>query len=337
MQHKHGIRFLVIGCGSIGKRHISNLLSLEEKNVLAFDVRPDRRQEVRARLGIEVLDDLEAAWRTHPDAAVITAPTSMHLPLAIAAAENGCHMLIEKPISHSMDGIEDLLSMVERKNLITLVGCNMRFHPGLKQIKKMIENKAIGKIIAARVEFGQYLPDWHPWEDYRYGYSARQELGGGIILDAIHELDYIRWMLGEIASVACIAGRISNLEIDTEDTAAILLRFVNGAIGEIHMDYVQRTYSRTCHIIGEGGTIRWDYKTGTVNLYWSENQDSQSYHTPPDWEPNDMYVEELRHFLTCLRKEEKPCLDVYQAARVLQLALAAKESAEKERFVEVGK
>ena len=330
-------RFLVIGCGSIGKRHIGNLIALNEKDILAFDIMAERRRDVKSRFDIEVLDNLADAWSNKPDVAVITAPTSMHVPLAIMAAEQDCHMFIEKPLSHNMNGLEELLDIVLKKNLVTLVGCNMRFHPGLKQIRKMIEDGTIGRIIAMRIEFGQYLPDWHPWEDYRHGYSARAELGGGIILDAIHELDYIRWMLGEIDTVACIAGKLSKLEINTEDTAAILLRFSSGVIGEIHLDYVQRTYSRTCHIIGDEGTIRWDYKTGKITWYSAESRDWQSYHNPPDWEPNHMYLDELRHFLRCQSKEEEPHLDAFEAARVLQVALAAKESAQTERFVKVGK
>ncbi|MBI4632662.1 MAG: Gfo/Idh/MocA family oxidoreductase [Deltaproteobacteria bacterium] len=334
MQHKR--RFLVIGCGSIGKRHIGNLIMLNEKDIVAFDTRADRRQEVKSRFGVEVLNNVADAWSSHPDVAVITAPTSMHVSLATQAADLGCHMFIEKPLSHNRDGLENLLAVVRSKNLITLVGSNMRFHPGLKQIKKMLDDRAIGRIVAMRVEFGQYLPDWHSQEDYRQGYSARAELGGGVILDAIHEFDYIRWMLGEIDTVACISGKLSDLEINTEDTAAILLRFSSGAIGEIHLDYVQRAYSRTCHIIGEDGTIRWDYKTGEIAWYSAESRDWKSYHNPPDWEPNHMYLDELRHFLRCRNGEEEPCLDVFQAAQVLRVALAAKESAKTERFMNVG-
>ncbi len=333
MQHKR--RFLVIGCGSIGKRHIGNLIALNEKDIIAFDIKPDRLQEVKSRFGIDVLDNLADAWSFCPDVAVITAPTSMHVSLAITAADHGCHMFIEKPLSHNPDSLEELLDIAKRKKLVTLVGCNMRFHPGLKQIKKMIDEGTIGRIIAMRIEFGQYLPDWHPWEDYRQGYSACAELGGGIILDAIHELDYIRWMLGEIDTVACISGKLSDLEINTEDTAAILLHFSSGAIGEVHLDYVQRTYSRTCHIIGGKGTIRWDYKTGEIAWYSAESREWQSYQNPPDWEPNHMYMDELRHFLKCLSKEEHPHLDVFEAARVLHTALAAKESAKTERFIKL--
>jgi predicted dehydrogenase len=200
----------------------------------------------------------------------------------------------------------------------------------------MIDAGMIGRITSARIEFGQYLPDWHPREDYRRGYSARAELGGGIILDAIHEIDYIRWMLGDIDMVACLSGKLSDLEINTEDTAAILLRFASGVLGEIHLDYVQRTYSRTCQIIGEQGTIRWDYKTGEVIRYSAKSEEWQSYPNPPEWEPNHMYREELQHFLRCFHGEEKPCLDVFEGAQVLQTALAAKESARTERFERVG-
>lgn len=328
-------RFLVIGCGSIGKRHIGNLISLNERDIWAFDIKKDRRQEVKSIFGIEVLDDLTDAWSKHPNVAIITSPTSMHVDLATRAAEQGCNLFIEKPLSNSTDGVAALLDLVKRKNLITLVGCNMRFHPGLMQIKKIIDDNGIGKIVAASIEFGQYLPDWHPWEDYRLGYSARAELGGGIILDAIHELDYARWLLGEIETVGCICGKISNLEIDTEDTAAIILRFANGAVGEIHLDYVQRTYSRTCRIIGDRGTICWDYKTGELSWFNIGSNNRQFYHNPPEWEANSMYLDELRHFLRCLNHLEKPCLDVFEAARVQHLALAAKESSKTEKFIRV--
>jgi Predicted dehydrogenases and related proteins len=244
------LRFLVIGCGSIGKRHIRNLIALNAGEILAFDVQADRRSEVECQFGVEAVDNLEDAWERGPDVALITAPTSMHVPLALQAAEQGCHLFIEKPLSDRLEGVDRLLNVVRERDLITLVGCNMRFHPGLVKVKKLLEEGAIGQVVAARVAVGQYLPDWHPWEDYRKTYSARRDLGGGVILDAIHEIDYIRWMLGEVEAVACFAGKLSRLEIETEDTAAILLRFASGSIGEVHLDYVQRAYNRTCHIIG---------------------------------------------------------------------------------------
>jgi len=327
------LRFLVVGCGSIGKRHIGNLIALKAGQILAFDVREDRRSEVERQFGVEALDDLNKAWERGPDVALITAPTSMHVPLALQAAEQGCHLFIEKPLSDRLEGVDRLLNAVRERNLITLVGCNMRFHPGLVKVKKLLEEGAIGQVVAARVSVGQYLPDWHPWEDYRKTYSARRNLGGGVILDAIHEIDYIRWMLGEVEAVACFTGKLSRLEIETEDTAALLLRFADGAIGEVHLDYVQRAYYRTCHIIGDEGTIHWDYTAGEVRWYSAAAREWRVFANPPGWEPNQMYLDEMRHFLRCLSGQEKPSLDVFEAARVLEVALAAKASAETEEVV----
>lgn len=328
-------RFVVIGCGSIGKRHVDNLKKLDAGEILAFDPRDDRRLEVQSRFGVETTATLEAAWKREPTVAVIAAPTSAHVALAREAAERGCHLLIEKPLADRLDGLDGLLDVVTRRRLVTLVGCNLRFHPGLMTVKRLLDEKAAGRVVSARVEVGHYLPDWHPWEDYRESYSALTCLGGGVILDAIHELDYIRWMLGDVRAVACFAGKQSALDIETEDTAAILLRFAGGAIGEVHLDYVQREYSRTCHIIGDEGTIRWDYGAGEVRLYSGATRQHEVFRNPPGWEPNTMYVDELQHFLRCLAGEEAAALDVFEGARVLEVALAAKEAAATGRVVEL--
>ena len=322
----------MVGCGSIGKRHIRNLLALSVRNILAYDSNPVRSYEVREEFGVETLNNLESAWEQDPYGAFITTPTSLHIPIAIQAAEYGCHLFIEKPLSHTFEGVEKLLALIGEKQLISLVGCNMRFHPGLQKVKELIEEKTVGNMVAARVEAGQYLPDWHPMEDYRKNYSARRDLGGGVILDAIHELDYIRWLLGEIRAVSCFAGKLSHLEIETEDTAEIILRFSNGAIGEVHVDYVQRAYSRTSQFIGDEGTIRWDYSQGTVRYYSSASARWMEFENPKGWVANQMYVDELRHFLCCLEGGVQPEQDVSEGAKVLAVALAAKSSAQFERI-----
>jgi predicted dehydrogenase len=328
-------RFLVIGCGSIGKRHMGNLRALNAGDILAWDPREDRRHEASTRYDVKSTKTLDEAWKYSPNVAVIATPTSSHLSVAIEAARRGCHLFVEKPLADRLDGLDELLDIVISRRLVTLVGCNMRFHPGLVTIKRLLEEKAVGHVVSARVEVGHYLPDWHPWEDYRETYSALTCLGGGVILDAIHELDYIRWMLGDVRAVACFAGKQSGLDIQTEDTAAILLRFAEGAIGEVHLDYVQREYSRTCQIIGEEGTLRWDYGAGEVRLYSSATRQWDVFRNPPGWEPNTMYVDELRHFMRCLAGEETAALDVFEGARVLEVALAAKEAAATGRVVEL--
>ena len=328
------VRALVMGCGSIGKRHIKNLLVLGVKRIVAYDPRADRLRDVKAAFPVDTVETLEQAWAAQPAVALITAPTSLHVPLAVEAAEHGCHLFIEKPLSDRLDAAVDrLLALVQARQLVTLVGCNTRFHPTLRHVKTLCNEQAIGHLVAARVEAGQYLPDWHPWEDYRHGYSAQRKLGGGVILDAIHELDYIRWLLGEVTAVAAFAGKLSKLTIDTEDVAAIILRFASDAIGEVHLDYVQRAYSRSCHLIGEEGTIRWDYSAGQTRWFRTATRQWDTVSNPAGWEPNQMYVEEMQHFLNCVRGEEASVLDVVESVRVLEIALAAKTAAAEGRGI----
>jgi predicted dehydrogenase len=329
------LRFLVVGCGSIGKRHIMNLAHLNVPHIYAFDIDSARMREVSESFKVSPLGSLDEGWSLNPHVALIVTPTSLHIPLAVEAVKRGCHLFIEKPLSHSLEGVDELLRIVRDRGLVTLVGCNLRFHPGLVRIKQLIDDGAIGNVIAGRAEVGQFLPDWHPWEDYRHMYSAQPDLGGGVILDAIHEIDQIRWMLGEVSEVACFAGKLSRLEITTEDTAAVLLRLSSGAIGEVHMDYVQRTYSRSCHFIGEEGTIRWDYVDGQVRWYSAKTREWKIFLNPPGWEPNQMYLDEMKHFLNCLSQKERPMLDVFEAKRLLEIALAAKSSVQRHQIIRV--
>jgi len=327
-------RFAVIGCGSIGKRHIKNLALLGARDIVAFDTAAERRDEA-GKLGALTVDNLDALWVRRPTVFLITVPTSLHLALAREAAQRGCHLFIEKPLSHNWDGVEALLDEVRRRDLITLVGCNTRFHPGLSAVKNLLGQQAIGRVMSARVEVGQYLPDWHPYEDYRKGYSARRDLGGGIILDAIHEIDYIRWLLGEITGVTRVAEKLSELEIDTEDMAALILKFESGAVGELHLDYLQRAYSRTCQLIGAEGTIHWDYWAGLVRWYCASERRWQHIPNPADWQPNQMYLDEMQHYLRCLTRQESPALDVFDGARDLAIALAAKTAARERSWIDL--
>ena len=321
------MKILIVGLGSIGQRHLQNLKRLGVSDFLAWRVRNLPLPERLSLQELEVHSNLDQALARKPDAVLICNPTSLHLPVAIQAAHAGCHLFIEKPLSHSLDGIDELLSLARGKRLVTLVGFNLRFHPGLQLIRSLVEEGQIGRVINVRAQVGQYLPDWHPWEDYRQGYSARRDLGGGVILDLVHELDYVRWLVGEVCQIACFAGHVSGLEIETEDVAEILLRFESGAIGNVHTDYVQRSPSRTCRIIGEQGTIFWDYYANEVRLFEARRSGWQVFRQE-GVERNDMFVAEMQHFLACLEGQETPVVDVEEGAKVLQLALAARESAE---------
>ncbi len=318
---------LVVGCGSIGRRHLRNLRSLGVDRLLGVDPLADRRDLVGAEFGATTFATLEDAWAASPSIVFVTSPSALHVEVAVEAARRGCHLFIEKPVSHVNDAaLSELADEVRERRLVSLVGCNLRFHPGLRKLKGVLGAGLLGRVVSARAQFGQYLPDWHPWEDYRRGYSARRDLGGGIVLDAIHEFDYLRWLFGEVDMVAGFAGHLSHIEIDTEDTASAVLRFRNGTLGELHVDYVQRTYSRSCEVVGDRGTAIWDFRAREVRVYLAETGAWTTEKLPETWDANEMYVDELRHFFACVAGQEQPEQDIDDARRVLALALAVLES-----------
>ena len=327
------MKFLVIGCGSIGKRHIRNLKALSIGEITANDVRRDRCEEVEEAYGIKTYLDLEEALEQKPDAVLIATPTNLHLPQALAASKRGCHLFIEKPLSHSLDGIDELLEIITQKKLVSLVGCNMRFHPCVSLMKELLDSGSIGKVVSARLQAGFYLPDWHPYEDYRKSYSANKSLGGGVILDGIHEIDYIGWFLGEVRRVFCFADRFTDLEIDTEDMAEILLEFEIGTIAEVHLDYIQRTRGRSCQLIGDKGTMIWNQDERSVKLYSAEIKHWQVYPEGYNADINEGYIKEMLHFLRCIEEREQPINSIREAKRVLEIALAAKESAQTGKII----
>jgi predicted dehydrogenase len=316
-------RVLIAGLGSIGRRHLQNLRQLGVHDIHLYRTHP---QSLKEAPELPVFTDLRQALECKPQAVIVSNPTAFHMEITLAAARAGCHLFIEKPLAHSWNGVEELLSLVRKKRLIAMVGFDLRFDPGLCRIKHLIEQEQIGPLIAIHAQVGQYLPDWRIDQDYREGMSAKVSAGGGVILDLIHELDYTSWLFGPIAQVACFADKLSNLEIETEDTASILLKFRTGVIGTVSLDYIQRFPSRTCRIIGELGTILWDYHSQKVAWYRHTNKSWEEFDYS-GFERNDRFLAEMRHFLACLDGEEAPKVDLAVGSSVLKVALAAKRAA----------
>lgn len=317
---------LVIGSGSIGRRHMRNLRALGIQRLVACDPVPDRLAPMVAELSVQPFADIgEAIQAAVPDLVFVCTPPVCHVPQALQAVQAGAHVFVEKPLSHTLDGVDGLIAEAEVRQRVVQVGYNLRFDPGLQRVKHLVDCGAVGRVLWARVEVGQYLPDWRPWQDYRQSYTARSELGGGIILDGSHELDYIIWMLGQPSEVMCMAGKVSDLQVDVEDCATLLLRFADGAQADVHMDFVQRGASRSCKLAGEHGTITWDYATHQVQVYQAETDSWEIHPCPCDG--NDMYLAEVRHFLRCVEEAIPPLVDLNQAKVVLKAALAAKAAA----------
>jgi predicted dehydrogenase len=313
------MRLLLYGFGSIGQRHHRNFSGLTEADWTVLE--PNRnlwRELPRTRFTDQLEDGM---W----DVALVCTPTHAHAEHALQAASRCKALFIEKPVAHELSRIPELLEAT--RDIPTMVGCNFRFERGLRAVKSLLDQQAIGKLISVRAEFGQWLPDWRPTADYRLGYATRRELGGGIILDRIHELDYLSWLMGRGVEVKAISGKLSDLEIATEDTAEIVMRFENGVIGSAHLDYVQREYTCTLKIVGQEGSIRWSFKPSHVELLTAATKRWEIRYEETSPDVNVMYVDEAKHFLDCLARGEPPMNGLREAAETLTIVLRAKGEA----------
>ncbi len=320
------MRFLIAGLGSIGRRHLRNLLAAGEQDILLY--RTGRSTLPGDELeGLPVYSDLNAALAQNPQAVIISNPTALHLDVAIPAAQAGCHLLIEKPVSHSLDRLDLLQSAAEQSGVSILVGYHFRQHPGLQLVRQHLNAGSIGRLLSVHAHWGEYLPGWHPWENYRQAYSARRDLGGGVILTLSHPLDYLRWLCGEISECFAFTGRLGDLELDVEDTAEISLRFENGTLGSLHLDYNQRPSAHTLEIVGSEGTLKWDNTSGDVVLFQVSRGVWQNFPAPADFERNDLFKSEIRHFLAVARGETEPVCTLEDGIRDLEWALLALHSA----------
>ena len=279
--------------------------------------------------------DLRAALDHHPQAVIVSNPTSLHLDVAIPSAQAGCSLLLEKPISHSMDRVDELRQAQQYGGGEILLGYQFRFHPGLQRVAELLEEEAIGRPVSARATWGEYLPGWHPWEDYRHSYSARPELGGGVVLTLCHPLDYMSWLFGEVDSLWALAGSCGDLELPVEDTAEIAMRFQTGVLGSVHLDYNRRPASHHLEIVGTLGTIQWDNADGVTRVYRVSDQSWQVYAPPQEFERNEMFLAQMRHFLNVAHGQSKPLCSLEDGIRALELALGALESAQQGRMVKI--
>jgi len=331
---REAITALVAGAGSIGRRHARNLQTLGV-DVVAFDPDDDARAAIGEDLGIQVYSAFKSALAAaEPDIVVVSAPNRYHVELATVGARADCHLFVEKPLSHTMEGVRQLESIADDRDLVSLVGSNLRFLPEMRKMRELLGDDVVGPIRAARVEGGSYLPKWFPKKGYREAYSARTDLGGGVVLDYIHEINYARWLLGEFETVSGMAGQLSDLDVETNDVAAILARRSDGMVCEFHLDYIQRAESRSCHIIGEKGTIRWSWPNETVKWYVADDG-WHSFERPEEWKFNDMYVDEMEHFIEAVSEGTETVCSISCGRRDLEIALAARESSETGRHVAI--
>ena len=301
------LRFLIAGLGSIGRRHLHNLNSLGEKDITLFrshlSTLPD--EELKP---YPVENDLKKSLTHSPDAVIVSNPTALHLDIAIPAAIAGCHLFIEKPLSQNLNRLKELEEAVRSTKVKVFVGFQYRFHPSLKIIKELLNEKAIGRVIYTRCQWSEYLPGWHPWEDYRKGYSARSDLGGGVVLTLCHPIDYLHWLLGDINFVSAITSKLSDLEIQVEDCAEIIMQFKESGLCSLHLDYIQQPPQHFLEITGTQGLIKWDNQDGIVKIFRNAAMEWEEFYPEVKFKRNDLFLSEMNHFIDLVNgKTESLC------------------------------
>jgi len=335
------MKVLFVGLGSIGQRHLRNLRALTQ-GIDIMAVRSLRTAPVLSSVNnvvhdvtiaeqysLKEYDSFDEALKKRPDVVFVTNPTSLHIDIATKALKSGCYVFIEKPLSHNWDGIDELIKLeneIGEKRIA--VGYQFRYHPALQLIKKTLGEKRIGNLINANLINGEYMPGWHPYEDYRKSYAVRQDLGGGALVTQIHDFDYAMWLFGKPSQVFAIGGQLSELESDVEDSVQVLMqcKVQNNLLPvTVSLDYLQWPPKRTISIVGDRGTIQCDLTNMNVTVSDRVNNHIEE-HKFPNFDRNELFMDEIRNFLAFVAGDEDPIVDLQSGASSLKVALAAHDS-----------
>jgi predicted dehydrogenase len=334
-------KVLFIGLGGIGQRHLRNVLRVLGKDTELVALRREMSSsaeinndltrsddvDIVKKYSISVKYDLQSALSALPYVTFICTPSSMHIEYAIAAVRAGSHVFIEKPLSDSLEGVEELEELAIANKKVVYVGFQLRFNPVINKLQELIDKNAIGVVTAVRSEVGEYMPGFHKYENYRDSYASRAELGGGVILTQIHELDYLQAIFGSPGYIYALAGSSPALGLDVEDVVEILMsvEFEGRSVPiALHMDFCQRPTRRSCLVYGEAGMIVGDLVRRTVVL---TNKDGERERFSwNDQDRNSQFIDQTSHFFDCLDLSTKPRVPLFEAKKSLRIALAAKAS-----------
>jgi predicted dehydrogenase len=323
-------KVLIVGHGSIGKRH----LEIVRESLPRADIRVLRHKQFE---GVPdgsngCFFDLNSALDFRPQAAILANPAPLHIPIASRLSSVKCHLLIEKPLSHSLDGVDALIDQSMRQGNSLLVGYNLRYLESLVCFRDTLYEGRIGQIVSVRCEVGQYLPSWRKGKPYTDTVSAKKELGGGVLLELSHELDYLRWIFGEVEWVNAWISPRSSLLVDVEDTAHVIIGFLpkgnsTPTVATLSLDFVRHDAVRRCTAIGENGTLEWDAISGVVKVFKvPQGVWEVVFEQRPD--PNETYRKQWEHFLQCIRGACPPKVSGSDGKAVLSVIEAVRTSAE---------
>ena len=338
---------LFIGLGSIGQRHLKNLKKIN-KNYKFFALRKKKNspeldltnkvigEKFRAFNNnvTEISEKVSKKLKFH--SVFICNPSSLHVKTSLTYIRNCKNLFIEKPLSNNLKNIKKLLQKIKLNKINCAVGYQLRYHPILQKIKKLIETKKLGEIKSAYLRNGYYLPYHHKYEDYKKGYAANKKLGGGVILCFIHEIDYANYLFERPLYMSCDGGKKSKLKIDVEDHAKMIIDYKNTKKNfkvKIDIDFIEKIEKRFCKIIFEKGVIYWNLKKDYLNINFKNKSKIQIKSSFKN--RNDLFFKEMKEVMRDFENKKEPKNNLKNGITSLQLAMAAKESMRKNKPIKI--
>lgn len=318
---------LIIGSGSIGRRHAENIRKLYSDTEFVLLRRTDAPNALAEDLNARVVNNIESALIWEPDFAVICSPSSKHLQDLIPLIKNKIPFYIEKPVITTKADLDTLSEATLTNCPVSMSGCNLRFLPSLIILRKMILDGEIGTVVRATLEAGQWLPDWRPQQDYRKSYSADPTLGGGVLFDLVHELDMARFLFGEFSGIHALAGKNSSLEINSEDTACVILQSEAGnVLVSVNLDYVSRVPIRKYEIVGDMGTLHWDLRENSLRLI-KPDENKLINCGDNGFDVSETYLAAMKEFVECVEKNHDTSQNLEEGMRSAELVIKARGGA----------
>lgn len=333
------MKALFFGLGGIGQRHLRNLRQLCPDSQLAAyrvkgrtfevdkDLQPDYSIDIIKKYDIEVFSSFDAALSFKPDIAIVANPTCYHVETTTRLVESEIPVFLEKPISHSREGLDSLLEKVGKRKACVMVGYMMRFHPCVQKLKEMISEQRIGRLYSVTSIINSYMPEWHCYESYEALYAGRRDLGGGVILTEIHEIDLLCWLFGKPKRLWCLGGNYSSLGIDVEDSVTVMMEQINEGspfTTTATLSFAQRYPMRCMTLLGEDGAIVWDIIRSELTLD-DEEHGVHDVFKLADFDRNDLFLSELDHFLKCVETGKQPDTSLEKVIEGHETALLMKE------------
>ena len=321
------MKISVFGSGSIGLRHLTNLIKLKKElkisSIFSYDIKNKKKFLGESKEFFFTQNLKKAAENC--DIAFICVPTHLHNQTINKILKyTKCHFYIEKPLSSEIKDCLKTLKKIKKIKKKVGVGYMLVNHPVILKVQSLIKQKAIGKIIFARAECGFYLPNWHPWEDYRKFYMAHKKQGGGVLLDTSHEINYLQRLFGKVKSIQGIVGKFSNLEITSDDLALSILKFKNSIVGHVHLDLLQFEKSRSFKIIGTNGVIEGSIATNEIKIF--KNNKKKVIKIKLNYDFNDIYFTQLRQFWSLIKNKKSNLCTGDEAYHTMQIIEGIRKS-----------